>query len=50
VFGVGFALRLARAEARAGGGELLRKGDRLRLTLPGLTGASPGHTESAGAT
>ena len=49
VFGVGFALRLARAEARAAGGEMLRKGDRLRLTLPGLTGACPGHTESAGA-
>ena len=49
VFGVGFALRLARAEARAAGGELLRKGDRLRLTLPGLTLAPPGHTESAGA-
>ena len=49
VFGVGFALRLARAEARAASGELQRKGDRLRLTLPGLTGAPPGHTEIAGA-
>ena len=48
VFGVGFALRLARAEARAAGGELLRKADRLRLTLPGLTGAPASHTESAG--
>ena len=48
VFGVGFALRLARAEAHAAGGELVRKGDRLRLTLPGLTGAPSGHTESAG--
>ena len=46
VFGVGFALRLARAEARAAGGDLLRKGDKLRLTLPGLTGAPPGHTHS----
>lgn len=36
VFGVGFALRLARAEAKAAGGNLVRKGDRLRLTLPGL--------------
>lgn len=34
VFGVGFSLRLARAEARAAGGNLVRKGDRLRLTLP----------------
>ena len=50
VFGVGFALRLARAEARAAGGELLRKGDRLRLTLPGLTGAPASHTQIAGVT
>jgi two-component system OmpR family sensor kinase len=47
VFGVGFALRLARAEARAAGGDLLRKGDRLRLTLPGLTGDAAFHTEGA---
>ena len=47
VFGVGFALRLARAEARAAGGDLQRKGDRLRLTLPGLTSASADHTQSA---
>jgi len=45
VFGVGFALRLARAEARAVGGDLLRKGDRLRLTLPGLTGDAAFHTQ-----
>ena len=48
VFGVGFALRLARAEARAAGGDLVRKGDRLRLTLPGLTLAPGGHTHGAG--
>ena len=48
VFGVGFALRLARAEAHAAGGALLRKGDRLRLTLPGLTVASAPHTHGAG--
>ena len=47
VFGIGFALRLARAEARAAGGDLVRKGDRLRLTLPGLTATLPGHTHSA---
>ena len=47
MFGAGFALRLARAEAQAAKGELRRKGDRLRLSLPGLTKAGPGHTESA---
>ncbi|MEY4953312.1 MAG: hypothetical protein RL299_1736, partial [Pseudomonadota bacterium] len=47
VFGVGFALRLARAEARAAGGDLVRKNERLRLTLPGLTEAAPSHTENA---
>lgn len=45
VFGVGFALRLARAEARAAGGKLDRKADRLRLSLPGLTTGSADHTE-----
>lgn len=45
VFGAGFALRLAKAEAKAANGELSRKGDRLRLTLPGLTGAPPVHTD-----
>ncbi|MBN8500039.1 MAG: HAMP domain-containing histidine kinase [Sphingomonadales bacterium] len=45
VFGVGFALRLARAEARAAGGELVRKNDRIRLTLPGLTAEPSVHTE-----
>lgn len=45
VFGVGFALRLARAEARAAGGKLDRKNDRLRLTLPGLTGHLGAHTD-----
>ncbi|MCC6828047.1 MAG: HAMP domain-containing histidine kinase [Novosphingobium sp.] len=34
MFGVGFALRLARAEARAAHGTLDRRGDKLRLTLP----------------
>ena len=33
-FGAGFALRLARAEARAIGGDLVRTGDQLALTLP----------------
>jgi signal transduction histidine kinase len=48
VFGVGFALRLARAEARAAGGDLVRKADRLRLTLPGLTLTDGGHTQGPG--
>ncbi len=52
VFGVGFALRLARAEAQAAGGSLERKGDRLRLTLPlaaqaGLTAKAAGHNPDA---
>lgn len=38
LFGAGFALRLARAEARAAGGYLRREEDRLVLTLP-LVGA-----------
>lgn len=39
MFGAGFALRLARAEARSAGGELARVDDWLILTLPLLTGA-----------
>jgi signal transduction histidine kinase len=39
LFGAGFAFRLARAEARAAGGALLRDGDALVLTLPLLTGS-----------
>ena len=34
IFGAGFSLRLARAEARSVGGDLLREGDRLILSLP----------------
>lgn len=37
IFGAGFSLRLARAEARAAGGELSRVGDALVLSLPLLT-------------
>jgi two-component system, OmpR family, sensor kinase len=47
VFGVGFALRLARAEARAAGGDLLRKDNKLRLILPGLTKSGANHTEAS---
>lgn len=39
IFGAGFALRLARAEARAAGGELSRVDEVLVLSLPLLTGA-----------
>lgn len=38
LFGAGFALRLARAEARAAGGSLRREGGALLLTLPLLGG------------
>lgn len=34
IFGAGFALRLARAEARAAGGNLVRDGEAITLTLP----------------
>jgi hypothetical protein len=47
VFGIGFALRLARAEAQAAGGKLERKADKLRLSLPGLTRTGGDHTEAA---
>lgn len=45
VFGIGFALKLVAAEARAAGGKLIRKDDRLRLVLPGLASALAGHRE-----
>lgn len=44
VFGIGFALRLARAEAKAAGGTLIRKSDRLQLILPGLTREAAAHS------
>ena len=49
-FGGGFALRLAAAEARAAGGYLERRGDRLRLILAGLTGTVMPHSDEAGLT
>jgi signal transduction histidine kinase len=42
LFGAGFALRLARAEARAAGGSLVRDGDQIDLILPLMTD-QPGH-------
>lgn len=38
MFGIGFALRLAKSEAKAAGGSLERDGNFLSLWLPGLTG------------
>jgi hypothetical protein len=46
MFGIGFTLRLAAAEAKAAGGALVRDDVVLRLTLPGLTLATAGHTRS----
>lgn len=46
IFGAGFSLRLARAEAHAAGGELRRKDKRLKLALPGLTGTAASHSNS----
>jgi len=45
MFGTGFALRLARAEAEAAGGTLERHGDALRLDLPVLTAGPAAHTQ-----
>ncbi len=45
MFGTGFALRLARTEAQAAGGSLERRGDKLRLALPGLTRTAGGHSQ-----
>lgn len=44
MFGTGFTLRLARAEAAAAGGSLARHGDTLRLALPVLTAPPAAHT------
>jgi hypothetical protein len=51
MFGAGFALRLARAEARAAGGDLVRDDANLLLTLPRLTAAkaAPSHGEAGAA-
>ena len=49
MFGSGFTLRLARAEAEAVGGTLERDEDCLRLVLPALTGHTGDHTLDRGA-
>lgn len=46
MFGTGFALRLAAAEAQAAGGTLSRRGDRLRLSLPALTDGLAAHSQA----
>jgi two-component system OmpR family sensor kinase len=46
IFGIGFTLRLAAAEAAAAGGLLARDGACLRLSLPGLTPAATAHTQA----
>ena len=48
MLGTGFALRLAASEAKAAGGSLIRKGDRLRLTLPVPLGTAHGHGQRVG--
>lgn len=45
MFGTGFTLRLARAEAEAAGGSLERRGETLALSLPGLTPVAPDHSQ-----
>jgi two-component system OmpR family sensor kinase len=45
MFGTGFTLRLARAEAESVGGSLEPDDDRLRLGLPALTASRPAHTQ-----
>jgi two-component system OmpR family sensor kinase len=46
MFGLGFTLRLAGAEAAAAGGALERVGAQFRLSLPGLTPAAASHTQA----
>lgn len=49
MFGTGFALRLAATEARAASGSLDRRGDKLRLVLPGLTAEAESHSQASAA-
>jgi signal transduction histidine kinase len=45
MFGSGFTLRLARAEAEAAGGSLVLRGETLVLSLPVLTEPAPDHSQ-----
>jgi hypothetical protein len=47
MFGIGFTLRLAAAEADAAGGSLQRDGDELRLSLPAFAASSLGRAQDA---
>ncbi|WP_395326882.1 sensor histidine kinase [Novosphingobium sp. BL-8H] len=47
MFGIGFTLRLAAAEAAAAGGSLKRAGSFLELRLPGLTARDADHSHSS---
>ena len=47
MFGTGFALRLARVEARAAGGSLIRDKEMLTLALPLLTRAAADHSDGS---
>ena len=49
LFGAGFSLRLARAEARGAGGNLVQDGDRICLSLP-LAAVAMGDPKGAGET
>jgi signal transduction histidine kinase len=46
MFGSGFALRLARVEAQAAGGNLIRNKEKLNLSLPLLTRMAMAHSHS----
>ena len=48
MFGTGFTLRLAAAEAKAAGGKLERRSNLLEITLPGLTASQADHSEGTG--
>ena len=45
MFGTGFTLRLAAAEAKAAGGKLERRSNLLEIALPGLTASDADHSE-----
>lgn len=46
IFGIGFTLRLAAAEAAGAGGRILRQDGTFSLLLPGLTPAAATHTQT----
>jgi two-component system OmpR family sensor kinase len=48
MFGTGFSLRLARAEAAVAGGALSATEETLELDLPALTGTGADHSQHEG--